>query len=159
MPPKELPPQIGEIMLQRGALVLFGPGYLENALRLVEDLKGETPDIAIISCEKIDDVRIPDGPVLTGSLMFFHRKPAHLDAGAWDTVLLQGLDLRSMPPRRLGVPDRTPEEPAVELAAAGGDEMQLILTWLRPLESGHLVRIARAVERSYQEHGGLYRDG
>ncbi|MDP3543029.1 MAG: hypothetical protein Q8T11_11245 [Elusimicrobiota bacterium] len=143
-------------MLQNGAVVLFGPSYLENSLQLVNGLKGAIPDLAILGCEKIADLRIPDGPLLNGSLIFFHRKPSHMDAGEWDSILLQGIDLRAFPPRRLGVGDRSPEEPTVELVPAGGAEMQLIVTWLRPLESGHLVRAARALERSYMEHGGQH---
>ncbi len=158
MTPNDLPPQTAELMLQNGAVVLFGPDYLENSLQLANDLKGALPGLAIISCEKIDDLSIPDGPLLNGSLIFFHRKPAHLDAGAWDTTLLKGIDLRAFPPRRLGVGDRSPEEPTVELVPAGGAEMQLIITWLRPLESGHLMRVARAIEQSYREHGGRYDD-
>lgn len=158
MPESDLPPQAAEIMLQNGAALLFGPSCLENSLQLINDLKGAIPDLAIFSCEAIDDLRLPDGPALNGSLIFFHRKPAHMDPGAWDTTLLRGIDLRSFPPRRLGVADRTPEEPTVELVPAGGAEMQLIVTWLRPLESGHLVRVARAIERSYREHGGQYHD-
>lgn len=158
MTPNDLPPQAAELMLQNGAAVLFGPSYLENSLQLVQDLKGAIPDLALLGCEKVDDLRLPDGPLLNGSLIFFHRKPDHLDAGAWDTTLLQGIDLRSFPPRRLGIGDRSPEEPTVELVPAGGAEMQLIVTWLRPLESGHLVRVARAIERSYGEHGGQHRE-
>ena len=158
MAPNELPPQIGENMLLNGAAVLFGPDYLENSLQLANDLKGALPGLAIISSEKIDDVKIPDGPMLNGSLIFFHRKPAHMNAGNWDTALLQGIDLRSFPPRGLGVGDPSPEEPTVELVPDGGDEMQLIVTWLRPLESGHIVRTARAIELSYREHGGRDRE-
>lgn len=45
----------------------------------------------------------------------------------------------------------------MEFVLVGGDrEMQLILTWLRPLESRLLVEAARAIERSYLEHGGHY---
>lgn len=142
--------------MTQGAVVIFGPGYLENSLRLIKAMKGTLEQTTLLSFERIDDVIIPDGPVLHCSMIFFHRKPAHMDLGAWDTALLQGIDLRAFPPRRLGVPDRTPEEPKTELVPAGGDEMQLILSWLRPLESAHIVRVARAIERSFLEHGGRY---
>jgi hypothetical protein len=155
MPPKELPPQTGEVMMTKGAVVAFGPGYLENTLQLIKESKGALENGLVLSCERIDDLIIPDGPVHNCLMIFFHRKPAHMDPGAWDTALLQGVDLRAFPPRRLGVADRTPEEPTVELVPAG-DEMQLIVSWLRPLESAHIVRTARAIERSYVEHGGQY---
>lgn len=155
MPPKELPPRTAELMMTRGAVVAFGPGYLENSLQLAREMKGALEDMAFLSCERIGDLIVPDAPVLNCTMIFFHRKPAHMDAGAWDTALLQGVDLRAFPPRRLGVPDKTPEEPNVELVPAGG-EMQLILSWLRPLESAHITRVARAVEDSYLRNGGAY---
>lgn len=155
MSPKELPPQTGELMMTKGAVVVFGPGYLENTLRLAKEAKGELEKALVLSCERIDDLIIPDGPVHNCLMIFFHRKPAQFDLGAWDTALLQGIDLRAFPPRRLGVADRTPEEPTVELVPAGG-ELQLIISWLRPLESAHIVRTARAIERSFLEHGGEY---
>ena len=77
--------------------------------------------------------------------------------GSWETALLKGFDLSSQPPKGLGVSDKSPEEPKVEFVRVGGDrEMQLILTWARPLESSHCVQTARAIERSYLENGGQY---
>lgn len=156
MPPKELPAHVGELMTTQGAVLFFGPGHLANSLKLIEEMKSALEHTTFLSFEKIDDVVLPDGPVLNCTMVFFHRKPPHMDLGDWDTALLQGIDLRAFPPRRLGVPDKTPEEPTVELAPAGL-EMQLILSWLRPLEAAHIVRVARAIERSYLEHGGEYR--
>lgn len=156
MPAQDLPPQTGERMMTQGAVVLFGPDYLENSLLLAQEAKDATGSAAVLCCEKIDDLNIPDGPVLNCALIFFHRRPAHLDLGAWDTALLQGIDLRAVPPRGLGVADKTPEAPGVELVPVDGTETQLILTWLRPLESGHILRVARAIERSFLQHGGAY---
>lgn len=158
MTPKDLPPRTAELLLTRGAVVLFGPCYLDNSLRVIEAMNGALDDIAVLSCERIDDLRLPNGPVLSCSMTFFHRRPAHMDVGAWDTALLAGIDLRSQPPKRLGVPDPSPEMPVVELVPAGGDEMQLIVTWLRPLASSHIVETARALERSFVDHGGRYDD-
>lgn len=157
MAAKRLPPQTAELMLTKGAVVAFGPGYLENTLQLIKNTKGALENSLLLSCEKIDDLIIPDGPVHNCLMIFFHRKPARMDLGAWDTALLQGIDLRAFPPRRLGVPDRTPEEPTVELVPAG-EELQLIVSWLRPLESAHIVRTARAIEASYLANGGGYGD-
>lgn len=156
MAAKELPPHVGELLMTRGAVVFFGPGHLANSVKLIEEMKETLEHTTFLSFEKIDDLIIPDGPVLNCTMVFFHHRPPHMDLGAWDTALLQGIDLRAFPPRRLGVPDKTPEEPTVELAPAGR-EMQLILSWLRPLEAAHIVRVARAIERSYLEHGGEYR--
>lgn len=156
MTPKDLPPKTGEAMLTRGAVVLFGPDYLENSLELIKEMKGKLAATVVLSCEKIDDIRIPNGPVLSCSMIFFHRRPARMDVGAWDTALLAGVDLRSQPPKRLGVPDKSPEMPTVELVPAGETEMQLILTWLRPLASSHIVHTARAIEHAYLAHGGRY---
>ena len=140
----------------RGAIILFGPDYLENSLLLIKQMKDALTSMAVLSCEKIDDLRIPNGPVLNCTLIFFHRRPSHMDAGAWDTALLKGVELRSQPPKGLGVTDTSPEEPTVELVPVDKDEMQLILAWLRPLESSHVVAAARAIERAYQEYGGQY---
>lgn len=156
MPPKELPPQTGERMMRHGAVVIFGPDYLENSLQLLKEMKGALESIAVLSCEKIDDLRIPDGPVLNCTMIFFHRRPSHMDVGAWDTALLKGLDLSSRPPKGLGVGDQSPEEPTVELVPAGEGAMQLILAWLRPLELSHIVQTAREIERAYRENGGQY---
>ncbi|MDD5305066.1 MAG: hypothetical protein PHS14_18360 [Elusimicrobia bacterium] len=156
MAQQELPPQTGERMIRHGAVVIFGPDYLENSLQLLKEMKEALTSTVVLSCEKIDDLAIPSGPVLNCTMIFFHRKPSHMDAGAWDTALLKGADLSSRPPKGLGVADQSPEEPKVELVPAGGDEMQLILAWLRPLESSHIVQAARAIERAYLENGGSY---
>lgn len=158
MPPKDLPPQTAELLLTRGAIVLFGPDYLENSLALIKEMKGKLGSAVVLSCEKIDDIRIPNGPVLSCTMIFFHHRPAGMDVGAWDTALLNGIDLRSEPPKRLGVADKSPEMPTVELVPAGETEMQLILTWLRPLASSHIVHTARALERAFLEHGGRYNE-
>lgn len=152
---KELPPRVGEIMMTQGAAVLFGPDYLENTLLLTKE--GALEGLAVLSCEKIDDLRIPSGPVLACSMIFFHRVPSDMSFGSWEEALLKSVVLRSHPPKGLGVSDKSPEDPKVEFVRVGGKrEMQLILTWLRPLESSHLVQTARAIERSYLEHGGEY---
>jgi len=156
MPPKDLPPQTAELFLTRGAVVLFGPDYLDNSLQLINEMKGALDGIAVLSCEKIDDLRLPNGPVLNCSMIFFHRRPARMDVGAWDTALLEGVNLQSQPPKGLGVADQSPEMPNVELVPVSGDEMQLIVTWLRPLASNHIVETARAIERAFLEHSGRY---
>jgi len=143
-------------MLLNGAVVLFGPDYLENSLLMVEKMKDALAGRAVLSCERIEDLRVPDGPVLNCSMVFFHRMPARMDFGTWDTVLLKDLALDSRPPKGLGVDDQSPEKPNVELVPVGGAQMQLIVTWTRPLEASHIVRAARALERAYLEHGGQY---
>lgn len=156
MPPKDLPPQTAELFLTRGAVVLFGPDYLANSLELINQMKGRLDGIAVLSCEKIDDLRLPNGPVLNCTMIFFHRRPARMDVGAWDTALLEGVELLSHPPKGLGVDDQSPEMPAVELVPVSDTEMQLIVTWMRPLASNHIVESARAIERSFVAHGGAY---
>jgi len=154
--PKKLPPQAAEMMMLHGAAVLFGPDYLENSLQLMKAMKDRLGGMQILSCEKIDDLILPSGPVLACSMTFFHRMPPHMNFGTWDTALLKGVELASRPPKGLGVADQSPEDPKVELIPVGGDEMQLVLAWLRPLEAAHIVLTARALERAYLEHGGLY---
>ena len=156
MAPLDLPPQTGERMMRHGAIVLFGPDYLENSLQLLKQMKGALDGLAVLSCEKIDDLVIPNGPVLNCTMIFFHRRPARMDVGAWDTALLKDVDLDSQPPKGLGVSDRSPEAPSVELVPVSESEMQLIVAWLRPLESSHIVETARAIERTYLENGGQY---
>jgi hypothetical protein len=152
---KELPPQVGEMMLTRGAVVVFGPDYLENTLLMFKELQGALAGRACLSCEKIDDLRIPSGPVLNCLMIFFHRVPSDMSFASWEEALLKGIVLRSHPPEGLGVSDKSPEDPRVQFVPVGGNrEMQLILTWLRPLESSHLVQTAQAIERSYLENGG-----
>lgn len=157
MAPKELPPQVGEMMLRQGAVVLFGPDYLENSLLLLKELKGALAGKAVLSCEKIDDLRIPRGPALNCVMIFFHRVPSDAALGSWEAALLKGVVPRSTPPQGLGVGDESPEDPTLEFAPAGEErKMQLTLTWARPLEASHIVRTARALERSYLENGGRY---
>lgn len=154
---KELPPQVGEMMMMQGAVVVFGPDYLENTLLMIKEMKGALSDMAVLSCEKIDDLRIPSGPVLACSMIFFHRVPSEMTFGSWERALLKDVVLRSHPPKGLGVSDKSPEDPRVEFVEVGDErEMQLILTWLRPLESSHFVQTARAIERSYLDNGGQY---
>ncbi|MBI4060653.1 MAG: hypothetical protein HY403_04415 [Elusimicrobia bacterium] len=157
MAAKALPPQVGEAMLRRGAVVAFGPDYLDNSLLMRQELRETLEGKAVLSCEKIGDLLIPDGPMLNCAMIFFHRLPSSSTMGAWKAALLEGVALASQPPRGLEVEDASPEEPVVEWARAGGaDGLQLILTWFRPLESSHCVRTARALERSYLENGGRY---
>lgn len=152
---KDLPPQVSEMMLLQGAVVIFGPDYLENTLLMHKDLM--LAGKAVLSCEKIDDLRVPSGPVLNCVMIFFHRLPSHMTFGSWETALLKGIVLRSHPPKGLGVSDKSPEEPEVEFVSVGRKrEMQLILTWKRPLEASHCVQTARAIERSYLENNGQY---
>lgn len=158
MAPKELPPGTAEAMLKRGAVVLFGPDYLVNSLQLIEEAKETLGATVVLSCEKIDDLRIPNGPVLSCTMIFFHRRPAAADVGAWDTALLDGVELTAPPPKGLGVADQSPQLPAVELVPVGGDEMQLIVAYSRPLASAHIVHTARAIERAFLAHGGRYND-
>jgi len=151
------PSPVGEMMMLHGAAVLFGPDYLKNSLQLLRELKGSSAGMAVLGAETIDELGLPNGPVLACSLIFFHRKPEGVDWGRWDTLLLENIELSSAPPKGLGVADRSPEAPTVELAPAGsGGEMQLILLWKRPLEASHIVRTARAIERAYVENGGQY---
>ena len=156
MTPEDLPPQVADMMMTQGAVVLFGPDYLDNSLELINQMKDALGGVAVLSCRKIDDLRIPDGPMLNCSMIFFHRRPAHMDAGKWDTALLKDVELISQPPRGLGVDDRSPEAPSVELAPVSADEMQLIVSWRRPLESNLVVEAARAIERAFLAHGGRY---
>lgn len=161
MTPKELPPGTADLLLTRGAVVLFGPDYLVNSLQLIKETKDTLGGVVVLSCERIDDLRIPNGPVLNCTMIFFHKRPAGMDVGAWDTALLHGhgLDLRSQPPKGLAVPDQTPEMPAVELVPVEGQDMQLILAWRRPLASSHIVHTARAIERAFLDNGGVYDEG
>lgn len=154
---KELPSEVSEMMMMQGGVVVFGPDYLENSLLMIKQLKGDLAGMAFLCCEKIDDLRIPSGPVLACSMIFFHRVPSAMSFGEWEDALLKRVVLRSHPPKGLGVSDKSSEDPRVEFVRVGGGrEMQLILTWLRPLESSHCVQTARAIERSYLEHGGQY---
>ena len=156
MAPKNLPTIVGEQMLLQGAVILFGPDYLENSLLMLKQFKGALAGKAVLSCEKIDDLRVPGGPVLNCMMVFFHRVPDGATYMTWEKELLKDVALRSQPPKGLGVADRSPEEPKVELVPVNQKEMQLIVTWLRPLEANHLVQTARALERSYLEKGGRY---
>jgi hypothetical protein len=143
-------------MLLQGAVVLFGPDYLENSLLMLKELKGALAGKAVLSCEKIDDLRVPHGPALSCMMVFFHRVPDGTTYMTWEKELLKGLSLRSQPPKGLGVADQSPEEPTVELVPVNQKDMQLIVTWRRPLEASHFVQVARALERSYLENGGQY---
>lgn len=158
MTPKELPPGTAEAMLKRGVVVLFGPDYLVNSIQLIKEAEETLGATVVLSCEKIDDLRIPNGPVLNCSMIFFHRRPAGMDVGLWDTALMDGVELRAMPPKGLAVADRSPQMPTVELVPVGGDEMQLILAYPRPLASAHIVHTARAIERAFLAHGGRYNE-
>ncbi|MDO8757158.1 MAG: hypothetical protein Q7J64_04035, partial [Elusimicrobiota bacterium] len=121
-----LPPRISELMMLQGAVVILGPDYLENSVLLVKQMEEALSDMVVLSCEKIDDLRVPNGPVLACSLIFFHRMPPHMNFGSWDTALLKDVDLMSHPPKGLGVADKSPESPKVELVPAGDErEMQL----------------------------------
>jgi hypothetical protein len=153
---KKLPSNVSEMMMMHGGVVVFGPDYLENSLLIIKEMKDALAGMAILSCEKIDDLRIPSGPMLACSIIFFHRMPSDMSSGEWGEALLKGVVLRSHPPKGLGVSDKSPEDPTVEFVRVGGKEMQLILTWLRPLELSHCVQTARAIERSYLENGGQY---
>lgn len=144
MAPKELPPQIGEIMLRRGAVIVFGPEYLENSLLMLQEMKEALASKAVLSCEKIDDLRIPSEPMLNCLMIFFHRAPPHMTFASWESALLEGVGTSTQVSK-------------VEFVPMGGErDMQMILTWLRPVKSDLCVQTARAIERAYRENGGHY---
>ena len=112
---RELPTAVSEMMMTQGAVVVFGPDYLENSLLMLKQAARELAGMAFLSCEKIDDLRIPSGPVLACSMIFFHRLPAAMSFGEWEEALLKRVELRSQPPKGLGVSDKSPENPSVNL--------------------------------------------
>lgn len=160
---KELPPQVKERMLRQGAVIMFGPTYLHTTLEMQHHFEGKL----VLSCERIDDLNIPDTLMLSCFMVFCHYLPnckgrdvTENDFAPWERELLGDITFGSATPL-----DNVPEEDAFQEPREIGfdrgvtaNEILLFVSW-GPVESSHWVEKARSLERSYVKHGGYYMPG
>ncbi|HLJ64372.1 MAG TPA: hypothetical protein VKT70_09710 [Stellaceae bacterium] len=149
--------RLKKLMMREGALIIFGPHYLNATLQLVN---GDNQK-AVFSCLRIDDVEVPDTLMINCALLFCHTLPwcvgrgvTRPDLAKWSTALLDGIILR--PQRVPGLEPDEIEEPSRKFVAdETTDDVMLLIGW-GPVPSNHCVNIARALDRAYSKNGGKW---
>jgi hypothetical protein len=161
MKPKDLPPEVKERMFSQGAVIVFGPTYLNTTLAMQEQLAGQL----VLSCERIDNLNIPSTLMLYCLMIFSHylpnckgRRVRDDDLQKWSSRFLKDITFRAATPLDTVPAEFASQEPE-EKSLVGdetGDGVVLIVRW-GPVESSHCIEVARALERSYERNGGYYR--
>jgi hypothetical protein len=142
--------RLQDLMARRGALVIFGPQYVEATMNLV----GKGNDKAVFSCDKIDELSIPDGLMIGCSMVFAHsltwcrgRGVTAVELKDWNEKLLAGIDFKPA-----SVPGLSPadiDEPSLRFTADEKTNDLLFLAQWGPVPSRHVVEVARSLERAY----------
>lgn len=138
-------------MARRGALVVFGPQFLEATMNLVD---AKRADKAVFSAAKADELTVPDGLMIECSLIFAHsltwcrgRGVTKDELKDWKDKLLEGIAFKPA-----SVPGLEPEdidEPSLRLTADEKTNDVLFLAQWGPVPSRHCVEVARALQRAY----------
>jgi len=163
MTAKELPPHVKQTMVKQGAVIIFGPTYLNATLGMQQYCKGQL----VLSCERIDDLNIPCTLMRYCTMVFSHYLPdckgkgvTQNDLEAWKSELLEDIVFRAATPLDNVPAEFIFQEPTEKriVGDATTNEILLIVSW-GPVESSHCVEVARSLERSYEKHGGYYMAG
>src|SRR3569832_872513 len=84
-------------MTRRGAVIVFGPQYLEATMNLV----GPSNQKAVFSAEKADQLAVPEGLMIECSLVFAHsltwcrgRGVTQPELKDWKNKLLDGITFK-----------------------------------------------------------------
>jgi hypothetical protein len=142
--------RLKDLMTRRGAVIVFGPQFLEATMNLV----GPKNDKAVFSAEKADQLAVPDGLMIECSLVFAHSlawcrgrgvTPAELKD--WKNKLLDGITFK--PAVVPGLSPEDIEEPSYRFTADEKTNDVLFLAQWGPVPSRHCLEIARALERAY----------
>ena len=160
MTPKALPPETKDRMFREGATIVFGPAYERATEGITRTMKNPSQGQVLLGCERIADLDIPDTPMLWGMLVFAHVLPARSggpltneELQKWSGKLLEGISFKPQASQNIAC---ATEEPEIRFNAdKGNTDILLTVTWTA-VESGHCVAVARALEQSYQKHGGQY---
>jgi hypothetical protein len=147
-------------MFREGAIIVFGPAYARATEGIMRTLKDPSQGQVLLGCERIADLDIPDTPMLWGMLVFAHVLPARTGGALtneelqqWSDKLLEGISLKPQASENIAC---VAEEPEIRFNAdKGNTDILLTVTW-NGVESAHCVAVARALEQSYQKHGGQY---
>ncbi len=139
-----------DLMARRGALIIFGPQYLQATMNLVNSTNGK----AVFSCAKIDDLSVPDGLMIDCSMVFAHsltwcrgRGVTAAELKDWNEKLLAGIAFKPA-----SVPGLSPadiDEPSLRFTADEKTNDLLFLAQWGPVPSRHIVEVARSLERAY----------
>jgi len=143
--------RLKDLMARRGALVIFGPQFLEATAGLVDP---RTNDKAVFSAATAGELAIPEALMIECGLVFAHSvtwcrgrgvTPAELKE--WREKLLEGIALKPA-----SVPGLAPgdiEEPALDFEGEEKTNDMVLLVHWGPVPSRHVVDVAHAVERAY----------
>lgn len=143
--------RLKDLMARRGALIIFGPQFLEATMTLVDPARG---DKAVFSAAKADELAIPDGLMIGCSLIFAHsltwcrgRGVTQAELADWKDQLLAGIEFKPA-----SVPGLAPEdidEPALRFTADAQTNDLLFLAQWGPVPAKHCLDVARSLERAY----------
>jgi hypothetical protein len=143
--------RLKDLMTRRGALIIFGPQFLEATMNLVDSAGN---DKAVFSAATTGELAIPDGLMISCSLIFAHSltwcrgrgvTPAELKD--WNAKLLDGIAFKPA-----SVPGLAPEDidaPSLRFTADEKTNDLLFLAQWGPVPSAHCVEVARSLERAY----------
>ncbi|HXT01537.1 MAG TPA: hypothetical protein VN915_12745 [Elusimicrobiota bacterium] len=143
--------RLKDLMARRGALIVFGPQFLEATVNLVDSKHN---DKAVFSAATAVELAVPDGLMIGCSLIFAHSltwcrgrgvTPAELKD--WKDKLLAGIAFK--PASVPGLEAADIDEPALRFTADEKTNDLLFLAQWGPVPSRHVVEVARAVERAY----------
>jgi hypothetical protein len=165
MPPATVPQQVVDMMLYRGAIIVFGPDYLEATVSLQKELQQQdSGGFAWLSCKRTDEISDPRTLMLFGMIVFAHYVPGcegravgRAELEPWKNALLSGVVFRASKPLTNVPPDDADEEPKeIRLISNQTDNKVILLARWGAVESNHCFAVARAIEQSYVRHGGYY---
>lgn len=142
--------RLKDLMARRGALIVFGPQFLEATMNLV----GPSNDKAVFSAAKAEELAVPEGLMIECSLVFAHsltwcrgRGVTQAELKDWKDKLLAGITFKPAI-----VPGLSPEdidEPSYRFTADEKTNDVLFLAQWGPVPSRHVLEIARTLERAY----------
>ena len=143
--------RLKDLMIRRGALIVFGPQFLEATMNLVDSAGN---DKAVFSAATVGELAVPDALAISCSLIFAHcltwcrgRGVTAAELKDWNEKLLEGIAFKPK-----SVPGLKPEdidEPSLRFTADEKTNDLLFLAQWGPVPSAHCVEIARSLERAY----------
>jgi hypothetical protein len=143
--------RLKDLMTRRGALIVFGPQFLEATMNLVD---AKSNDKAVFSAAKAEELAVPDGLMLDCSLIFAHSLTWCRGRGVtadelkdWKEKLLEGIAFKPA-----SVPGLAPEdidEPALRFTADEKTNDLLFLAQWGPVPARHVLEVARSLQRAY----------
>jgi len=142
--------RLKNLMAREGALIIFGPQFLEATAALVDASQNRK---AVFSAAKAAELAIPDGLMIDCSLIYAHsltwcrgRGVTPADLEEWKDELLKGIAFK--PASVPGLAPADIEAPYLKMTGdATTNDVLFLVSW-GPVPSKHCVDVALALERA-----------